>query len=55
MIEDRGPNTHRWDYRYPGSTWEKMPFWIRWPLAVVFAIYFGGGLLAGIIGLMRLG
>ncbi len=27
-----------WDYKHPINVWESMPWFIRWPLAVVFII-----------------
>ena len=41
--------THKWNYRNPVNLWEKMPFWIRWPLAVLAIIYFGGAFLVPVI------
>ena len=32
--------THKWDYEPHqwNSTWENMPFWLRWPLAAFFIL-----------------
>ncbi len=37
--------THKWDYEHPDCLWEEMPFYIRWPAAVLAVLYFGGALL----------
>ena len=41
------PDKHdRWDYEYPSNLWEEITWWVRWPLAVLFGLYFLGGLIA---------
>jgi hypothetical protein len=46
---------HKWDYEYPCNVWESLPFWVRWPAAVLVILYFLGGLIAGTVGILRLG
>jgi hypothetical protein len=45
--------THKWDYKYPGNFWETMPWWVRWPLAVLLTCYIGGGMLAFTIAMLH--
>jgi hypothetical protein len=45
---------HKWDYEYPINLWERWPWWFRWPMAIAAILYFGGGLLIGLLGLLGL-
>lgn len=47
----RGKNS--WEYEHPINAWESMPWFIRWPLAVMVSLYFGGAFLIGLVGLFR--
>lgn len=49
MEERRREGVHRWDYPHPCNLWETWPWWLRWPIAGLLAIYFLGGLLAPLL------
>lgn len=42
-----------WEYEHPINAWESMPWFIRWPLAVVFFGFAGANMLAVLILLFR--
>lgn len=46
--------THKWDYKHPINAWERMPWWLRWPLAALITAYFAGSIIAFTIGMNRL-
>ena len=33
-------DTHRWDYPYPSNNWERMPWWMRWPVLFLVVLWF---------------
>lgn len=40
-----GYNKRTWNYDHPDCLWEEWTWWIRWPMAIIFFLYFGGALL----------
>lgn len=53
MRMTRDGTVHRWDYAHPCNAWEGMPYFVRWPLAVLITVFFGGAFLAPLIALWR--
>lgn len=47
----RGKNA--WEYEYPCNAWESMPWFVRWPLAVILILCFGGALLTPLLVMFR--
>ena len=42
-----------WEYEHPTCAWESMPWFVRWPLAFLATLYFGGALLMPILIMLK--